>query len=146
MKSQIQNFFALGAFAVGAALCLLLVGSSSELAFAQEYGRNEDVRAPRYQGYEDIRDAVQRTQDDLQRVRREGARNNKERERIDNARKHLSDFDRNLNKNKFDKDRLDSAIDDVKNVVEHDTLEARDRDALRADLEDLRHLREVHGK
>lgn len=143
MKSQIRNLLAFGT-----AFCLLF-GSSSKLAFAQgyeRYERNEDVRAPNYRGYDDMRGVVQRTQDDLRQVRREGARNNKERERIDNARKHLSDFDRNLSRNRFDKGRLDSAIDDVKNVVEHDTLEARDRDALKTDLEDLRHLREIHGR
>jgi hypothetical protein len=73
-------------------------------------------------------------------------RNDKERERIDNARKHLSDFDRNLSENKFDEGRLNSAIDDVKNVLENNTLEARDRDALTKDLADLRRVRELRGE
>jgi hypothetical protein len=92
----------------------------------------------------DARDLVQRVQGDLQRVRDLGPRDDKERERIDNARKHLSDFDRSLSKNKFDKDRLDEAIDDLKNVVEHNTLESRDRDMLNVDLGDLRQLRSFH--
>jgi hypothetical protein len=96
--------------------------------------------------YGEVREVVQRAQDDLGHVRGQGARNDKERERLDNARKHLSDFDRNLSKNKFDKGRLDSAIDDVKNVLENNTLEARDRDALTTDLADLRRIRTMRGE
>ena len=102
--------------------------------------------AQQNRSYENVRDTVQRTQDDLAHVRGQGARSDKERERLDNARKHLSDFDRNLSKNRFDKGRLDSAIDDVKNVVENNTLEARDRDALTTDLADLRRIRTMRGE
>ena len=98
------------------------------------------------QGYREARNIVQRAQDDLQRVYRKGARNAKEQERIDNARKHLSDFDRNLSNNKFDKDRLDSAIDDVNNVVANNTLAGNDRDALKADLSELRRIRATRGR
>jgi len=98
------------------------------------------------QRFEEARGVAQRTEDDLQRVREKGSRSQKERERIDNARKHLSDFDRNLTHSKFDKGRLDSAIDDVKHVVEGNTLDARDRDALSADLEDLRRMRATRGR
>ena len=98
------------------------------------------------QDYREARNLVQRTQDDLQRVYRKGARNAKELERIDNARKHLSDFDRNLSNNKFDKDRLDSAIDDVNNVVANNTLAGNDRDALKADLSELRRIRSTRGR
>ncbi len=98
------------------------------------------------QDYDRARTTVQRVQDDLQRLLDKRPRNSKERERIDNARKHLSDFDRNLRSNKFDKDRLDSSIDDVKNVVEHNTLEPADRDMLSGDLKDLRQMRAAEGK
>jgi hypothetical protein len=89
---------------------------------------------------------VQRVQDDLQRLLDKRPRDGKERERINNARKHLSDFDRKLRENKFDKDRLDSSIDDVKNVVENNTLEPEDRDMMSADLKDLRGLRAGDGR
>ena len=129
MKIKLHKFIA-----IAVAMCASL-GSASNLCFAQVY-----------EEYQDARNVVQRTGEDLRQVRREGARNGKERERVDNARKHLSDFDRNLSRNKFDKGRLDSAIDDVKNVLEHDTLEARDRDALTADINDLRRIREFRGR
>jgi len=84
-------------------------------------------------------------QADLHHSVHHGARNDKEHDRVEAAVKHLSDFDRNLSENKFAKDRLDESIDDVKNVVENNTLEARDRDALSTDLSDLRRLRENRG-
>ena len=57
----------------------------------------------------------------------------------------MSQFDRELSRNRFDKDKLDSAIDDVNNVVERNTLDPRSRDNLRQDLSDLRRLRETRG-
>ena len=115
-------------------MALLLSGAMQTSAIAQHY-----------RDYTDARNIVQRTQDELAALRGQGPRNDKERERVDNARKHLSDFDRNLSQDKFDKDRLDSAIDDVKNVIENNTLEGRDRDALTADLKDLRRVRAMRG-
>ena len=54
-------------------------------------------------------------------------------------------FDRELARGNFDKDKLDQAIDDVKNVVENNTLSPRDRDVLAEDLRDLRELRRARG-
>ena len=66
--------------------------------------------------------------------------------RYENAQRHLSDFDREMTKGHFDKDKLDTAIDDVKNVVEHNTLDSDARDALRRDLGDLRDVRAEHDR
>ncbi len=71
--------------------------------------------------------------------------NEKERERYHNAQHHLSEFDQKLSEGKFDKDKLDEAIDDVKNVAEHNTLSAEDRDKLTRDLGELRELRRTRG-
>jgi hypothetical protein len=97
--------------------------------FGQEHGR--------------ARDLVAKVQDDLQRAADFTRNNEKERERYQNVQQHLSEFDRELRRDHFDKDKLDSAIDDLKNVVKNNTLESRDRDALAADLADLRTLRDV---
>jgi hypothetical protein len=123
---------------------LLFVAAIALLSFSLFAEAGAQLRSP--DEFENLRAVVQRTQDDLGQVRGQGLRNDKERERIDNARKHLSDFDRNLNENKFDEDRLNSAIDDVKNVLGNNTLEARDRDALTKDLADLRRVRELRGE
>src|SRR4051794_39836172 len=98
------------------------------------------------QDYDHARSLVQRVQDDLQRLLDKKTRSGKERERIENARKHLSDFDRNLRNNKFERDRLDEAIDDMKNVGNSNTLEPIDRDNIAADLRDLRELRSREGR
>ena len=95
------------------------------------------------------RDLVARVQNDLQRAA--GFANSgdaikikkdeKQVERYRNAQRSASNFDRKLSKGKYDKGDLDSLINDVKNVVEHNTLQSEDRDALTADLRDLRVLR-----
>ena len=117
----------------GVAAVLLVAACGESRATAQEGA------------YSDARQLVQRVQQDLHHVMHRGVRTDKERERIEAAQKHLSDFDRNLSNNKFAKDRLDEAIDDVKNVVQNNTLQARDRDALSVDVDDLRQLRAVRG-
>lgn len=91
--------------------------------------------------YEEARSLVMRTQEDLKRAEGFIREKKDERERVENALRRLSDFDRSLSKNKFDKDRLNEAIEDLKNLIDHNTLSVEDRDALRQDLQDLRALR-----
>jgi len=95
------------------------------------------------QEYRNARDLVAKVQADLQRAADFTRNNEKERERYHNVQNHLSEFDRELSKGKFDKDKLDGAIDDLKNVVKNNTLESHDRDELARDLSDLRTLRDV---
>ena len=104
------------------------------LAFSQDgrYGR--------------ARDLVSRVQKNLRRAERFTPPNEKEKERYHNAQQHLSEFDRKLSEGRFDKDKLDQAIDDVKNVVEHNTLAAEARDVLSRDLQELRDLRRARGE
>jgi len=97
----------------------------------------------RGQDRRDARDLVARVQDDLQRAADFTRNNEKERERYHNAQHHLSEFDRQLRDGHFDKDKLDEAIDDVKNLVANNTLESRDRDELARDLADLRVMRDT---
>jgi hypothetical protein len=95
--------------------------------------------------YGNARSLVDRVQSDLRHASHMVRDRAKERERYDNAQHHLSEFDRELARNKFDKDKLDSAIDDVKNVVENNTLDPQARDILTRDLSDLRNLRQSRG-
>lgn len=87
------------------------------------------------------RDLVAQTHRDLRGIRHHESYSGKERERYDNALKHLSDFDRQLARGKFDKDKLDTAIDDLNNVCKNNTLGPQERDALLGDLQSLRALR-----
>jgi hypothetical protein len=95
------------------------------------------------QDFNHARDLVARVQDDLQRAADFTRTNEKERVRYENVQHHLSEFDRDLRRDHFDKGKLDTAIDDLKNVVKNNTLESRDRDALASDLSDLRTLRDI---
>jgi hypothetical protein len=90
----------------------------------------------------DVRVTVDRTQTDLRRAQDFERQHGKEVSRYDNAQKHLSDFDRDFTRGHFDKGKLNTAIDDLKNVVDHNTLDPQDRDALTTDLRELRVMRE----
>jgi len=96
--------------------------------------------------YGRARGLVDRVQRNLHRAEELTPPNEKEKERYHNAQHHLSEFDRRLSEGKFDKDKLDQAIDDVKNVVEHNTLSPEHRDVLTRDLAELRELRRTRGE
>ena len=93
--------------------------------------------------FDRARDLVSRVQGDLQKAAEFTATNEKERVRYENVQHHLSEFDRELRRDHFDKGKLDSAIDNLKDVVKNNTLESHDRDALAMDLSDLRTLRDI---
>jgi len=99
------------------------------LLFGQEYGH--------------ARDLVARVQEDLERAANFTRENEKERNRYRDAQHHLSEFDGDLRAGKFDKGKLDGAIDKLKDIVKNNTLESHDRDALAHDLSDLRTLRDL---
>jgi len=94
--------------------------------------------------YPEARRLVQHVQEDLRHVAQEDTRH-KEADHVEDTLKHLADFDKGLANSKFDKGRLDSAIDHMKQILDDNTIDARDRDALKADLDDLRHLRVDRG-
>jgi len=95
--------------------------------------------------HEHARRVIDRAQDDLRRAEDFERHNGKEISRYENAQKQLSEFDRELTKDHFDKGKIDDAIGGLKDVVEHNTLDPEGRDALRRDLEDLRALRAERG-
>jgi hypothetical protein len=93
--------------------------------------------------FDHARDLVARVQSDLQRAADFTRTNEKERSRYENVQHHLSEFDRELRHDHFDKGKLDASIDNLKDVVKNNTLESHDRDALASDLSDLRTLRDI---
>jgi hypothetical protein len=102
-------------------------------------------RAQEPEGHRDdpwahARGLISQTQADLQQAQSSPV-SGKERERYENANRHLSDFDRHLTKQHFDKGKLDDCIGDVQSVLDHNTLSPESRDALRRDVSDLRRLR-----
>lgn len=99
--------------------------------------------------YPAARDLIARVQNHLKKAADFGnhgdikkvKRDEKEIERYRNAQRSASDFDRHLSKGKYDKGELDSLIGDIKNILDHNTLESQDRDALTDDIRDLRDFR-----
>ena len=96
--------------------------------------------------HEHARRVIDRVQDDLRRAEDFERHNGKEISRYENAQRHLSDFDRELTRGHFDKGRLENAIGDLKDVVDHNTLDPDARDALQRDLGDLRIMRDDHER
>jgi hypothetical protein len=93
--------------------------------------------------FDRARDLVAHVQDDLQRAADFTRTNEKERVRYENVQHHLSEFDRELRRDHFDKGKLDDTIDNLKDVVRNNTLESHDLDDLARDLSDLRTLRDT---
>ena len=94
--------------------------------------------------YGDLRGLVDRTQSDLRAAADLEHGNDKQRDRYHNAQGHLSTFDRHLVKGHFDKGELNHAIDGIKDILDHNVLQASSRDALMRDVEDLRVARDRH--
>jgi hypothetical protein len=92
--------------------------------------------------YTDLRGLVDRTQSDLRMAADLERGGEKQRERYRSAQGHLSTFDRHLTKGHFDKDELDRSIDSIKDILDHNTLQASSRDGLIRDVEDLRAARD----
>lgn len=85
---------------------------------------------------------VEQTINDLQGIARaNGVYSNRERQRYDNALRHLSEFQDRLRRRRFDKDKLDQAIEDVQNIVDNNRLDRRAKNVLWRDLGALRTMR-----
>lgn len=117
--------------AVCLAILLVVSSGAASVAFAQG------------DQYEEARNMVQRVQDDLHHL---NPTNGKDRDRVNDALKHLSDLDRNFTKDKFKKAPLSDAIGNLQGILDHNTLETRERDMLNADIHDLRELRLYKGR
>ena len=86
---------------------------------------------------------VEATMRDLQDIGAQNTFSNHERERYDNALRHLSEFSERLHeRGQFDKDKLDQAIEDVQNVVNHNPMPEMARRTLQRDDNELRRLRQ----
>jgi hypothetical protein len=93
--------------------------------------------------YSEARNLVQRVQDDLHALH---PIEHKDRDRINDTLKHLSDLDRKFTKDKFSKGPLSDAIGKLQDILDHNTLETRERDTLNADIHDLKELRLYKGR
>jgi len=101
--------------------------------------------AAQSQKFDGARDTISRTQSDLRRAATFRPNSKKEQERYKNAQEHLSELDRHFAKGKFDKDTMDTAIEDIQNILDHNTLQSQDRDMLMQDVNQLRAVRSNRG-
>ncbi len=98
---------------------------------------------PPYGGYERRSTGpVDETIEHLKNIsQRNGYYSHREMERYDNAMRHLSEFAERMQQGHFDRDKLDRAITDVKNVASHNPMDGRPRDLLNRDMSELRGFR-----
>jgi|GEM_PF-4569840 len=90
-----------------------------------------------------MRQVVDRTQSDL-RSSSDLSHGNKQNDRYHKAQDHLSKLDKSLSHGKYNKGALNDSIDELKSVLDHNTLQASARDALARDLVDLKIARDRH--
>ena len=93
--------------------------------------------------HQHLRGTIDRPQNDLQAAA-QLAQGPKEHERYRHAQERLSDFDRKLSRGHYDNGKLKDAIGALEDILDHNTLQASTRDALRADLADLQAARDRH--
>ena len=93
-------------------------------------------------GYDKLRDVIDRTQSDLRMAADLEPKHNDEHNRYKNAQGHLSTLDRKLVKGKFDKGEVEKTLDCLKDILDHNVLQASTRDNLMRDMTDLKIARD----
>jgi len=91
--------------------------------------------------HQHLRGIIDRTQNDLTAAI-QIATGPKDHERYRHAQRELSDFDRKLSRGHFDEGKLKDCIGAINDILDHNTLQPSTRDALRADNEDLKMIRD----
>ena len=90
--------------------------------------------------YAELRNTIDRTQNDLRMAADLDPRRNDN--RYKNAQGHLSTFDRKLIKGKWDNGELDKALNDIRDILNKNVLQASMRDNLMRDATDLKVARD----
>ncbi len=117
---------------------LLLTGACAQ--------RRWDYRdAPRARDQRFGNSPVSRVLGDLDRARSYRNADGHERKHFENARRDLMRFQDNWMRGKFDRDRLDGAIENIDHLVGSRQIHPRDREILARDLSTLRDFRSRGG-
>ncbi len=135
-------------------LLIFALAGAAGLAQAQRPYPRDGYGNPRYndRGYRDQYsgdygrgsyrgNVVDRVMSDLSRSGGYGWMDNRDRKRIDRAQRDLAKFQEKWSRGKFDRGKLDSAIDNLQHVVNSSRFDPRSRDRLARDLYDLRDFR-----
>jgi hypothetical protein len=105
------------------------------LAGGSDYQHGDEISS--------LRTLVDRTQSDL-RSASDLNHGNKQTDRYHKAQDHLSKLDRSLSHGKYNKGALNDCIDELKSILDHNTIQAHSRDTLMRDLSDLKVARARH--
>lgn len=108
----------------------------------RRYGR---TNGDRWEQQRNRRTPVDATIADLRRAQSRNRYDNEKREHFERAFYHLDRFNYDWNRGKFEKDRLDDAIERIDKLANSDQIRDEDREILRRDLEDLRAFRSSRG-
>lgn len=109
---------------------LLTLALGAPVITAQTYRYNPEHRRP-----------VDATIHHLQEIAARNTYSAREQKRYDHALTHLSQFAERLHEGYFDKGKLDSAIGDVRTIINNNPMDDKARATLNRDLAELRHLR-----
>lgn len=121
-------------FSLSCGLALVSAGPLAATGSASGWYQEEDW-------HQHLRGLIDRTQNDLTAAV-QIATGPKDQERYRHAQRQLSDFDRKVSRGHFDEGKLKDAIHGIEDILDHNTLQASTRDALRADLADLQMVRD----
>ena len=137
----------------GIAAAALLAAGAAQAQYRDRYGnsypysnerRYADERG-RYSGYGYGGGIVPQVLADLNRAASTRYADNHERKHFDQARKDLLRFQENSARGRFDRDRLDGAIDHLSHLANSDRVHPRDRQVLARDMYELREFRSRGG-
>jgi hypothetical protein len=133
---------------------VLIAGAIAGAAFGQgypQYSQPQYSRPPygRYLGQSDAvrsdRALFDRARMDLDRASSYQYASRADRKRFDEARRELFDFESRFDQGRYERHELDEAISRLQRVVEHNSLDPRDRGALGEDLRRMRDFREFRS-
>jgi len=102
-------------------------------------------RGDRYERRDGGFNVIRAVEGDLQRAASRGYAGGRERNRIDQALRHLNDFEREASRGRFDRHALDKAIERIEDAVRHSGLDYRERNILIGDVNRLREFRATGG-
>lgn len=90
-------------------------------------------------------DVIRRALDHVSNSRSYAWVDRHERGHFDQAQRDLSIFQDHWRRGRFDKDRLDGAIENLRDLADADQVNPRERELLRRDVRDLREFRANRG-
>jgi len=93
-----------------------------------------------------VSDLVDQVHRDLDRAYGVHHFSGEDRDRLNHAEKELRDFVQKWDRGKFDKGQLDGAIDAIQHALDNNKMPAHARDAISADLSQLRKMREAYNR